>query len=73
MNTMEWHKAESERPDNDRVVVVKRKAYTRFDHDRFAVCRSGRTLYTLPFFPCGKRDNIPWDLVDSWSYIDWER
>lgn len=70
---MDWHKAEVERPEDGRIIVVKRKSHTRFDRDRYAVCRSGRTLYTLPFYPLDKRDNIPWNMVDAWCYADWER
>ena len=65
-----WIKAEHERPESNRVILIKRAIYVTHDRDRYAVCKSGRTLYTIPFYPFDRKDNIPWSMVDSWVYLD---
>ena len=67
---MDWHKAEEERPDEGRIILVKRYEHTRFDKNKYAVCVSGRTLYTVRFFSSERRANIPWNFIEKWTYID---
>ena len=66
---MDWHKAEEERPEDGRIILVMRAQHTKLDKDRYCVCKAGRVLLSVPFYPFDKRDQIPWVLIDKWTYI----
>ena len=67
---IDWHDAQTERPSNGSMVIIKRQIYVTNDRDRYAVCKAGRTLYTFPFYPFDRKDNIPWSMVDKWAYLE---